>query len=279
MEKRTREIIALALLIALGLGVGGAMVWYIVVGHNWNIAATHIDDYVGEMDGYTVILYEGTTPRATIGAVGALNAARLESVDAIAGGSRSGAPEAGVGSEDSADVSQSGLSQDADAVSMGGSSAGSPSSSSADFGLSGLQTAITADEVAASYREKDAQVIVLDAKEIAKYADPWILKRSGKRIGVFSLEGKYAYADLVSNVAYLKRHKVDKIVALLNDKSLSRARLHGVDVAVFACNAKIGPEGTHVGRTFCVDSPYKGEVQAVILSPSNVLSSKTLDSL
>lgn len=279
MEKRTREIIALALLIALGLGVGGAMVWYIVVGHNWNIAATHIDDYVGEMDGYTVILYEGTTPRATIGAVGAFTAEKLELAGAIAEGSRSSAPEEGVGSSDSAGVSQSGLSQGIDAASPGGSSAESPSSSSAEFELSGKQAGISADEVAASYREKDAQVIVLDAQDIAKYADPWILKRSGKRIGVFSLEGKYAYADMLSNVAYLKRHKVDKIVVLLTDRSMSRARLHGVDVAVFACNAKIGPEGTHVGRTFCVDSPFKGEVQAVILSPSNVLSSKTLDSL
>ena len=41
----------------------GAMGWYILVGHNWNQAATHIDDMVGSMDGYTVIVYEGVVKK------------------------------------------------------------------------------------------------------------------------------------------------------------------------------------------------------------------------
>jgi hypothetical protein len=33
---------------------------YLVAGHSWNYAATRIDDAAGEMEGYNVILYEGT---------------------------------------------------------------------------------------------------------------------------------------------------------------------------------------------------------------------------
>ena len=65
MQKRTREIIALVLLVVLLIGGVCAMAWYILVGHNWNAAATSIDDRIGNMDGYTVILYEGTVPSAT----------------------------------------------------------------------------------------------------------------------------------------------------------------------------------------------------------------------
>lgn len=64
MQKRTREIIALILLIVLCIGGISAMAWYILVGHNWNAAATSIDDRIGNMDGYTVILCEGSVPSA-----------------------------------------------------------------------------------------------------------------------------------------------------------------------------------------------------------------------
>lgn len=60
MQKASREKIALAvfaLLVVLSLvGLG----WYILVGHSWNVAASTIDDTMGEMEGYTAILYKGT---------------------------------------------------------------------------------------------------------------------------------------------------------------------------------------------------------------------------
>lgn len=34
--------------------------WYILAGHSWNVAASTIDDTMGEMDGYTAILFKGT---------------------------------------------------------------------------------------------------------------------------------------------------------------------------------------------------------------------------
>jgi len=60
MQKRTREIIAVLLLGVLLLVGAGAMGYYILIGHNWNVAASHIDDSIGKMDGYTVLLYAGT---------------------------------------------------------------------------------------------------------------------------------------------------------------------------------------------------------------------------
>lgn len=62
MQKRTREIIALIMLVVLGIAGVCAMAWYILVGHNWNAAATNIDERIGSMEGYTVVLCTGSAP-------------------------------------------------------------------------------------------------------------------------------------------------------------------------------------------------------------------------
>ena len=60
MSTRTREKQALgvfAVLIVLSLlGLG----WYLVAGHSWNVAASTIDEKVGQMDGYVALVYAGT---------------------------------------------------------------------------------------------------------------------------------------------------------------------------------------------------------------------------
>lgn len=60
MSTRTREKQALgvfAVLIVLSLlGLG----WYLVAGHSWNVAASTIDEKVGQMDGYVALVYSGT---------------------------------------------------------------------------------------------------------------------------------------------------------------------------------------------------------------------------
>lgn len=60
MSTRTREKQALgvfAVLIILSLlGLG----WYLVAGHSWNVAASTIDEKVGQMDGYVALVYSGT---------------------------------------------------------------------------------------------------------------------------------------------------------------------------------------------------------------------------
>lgn len=60
MQQAAREKIAVALFVViLGLTAVGLCA-YLVLGHHWNNAATTIDDYAGDMKGYTTILFEGT---------------------------------------------------------------------------------------------------------------------------------------------------------------------------------------------------------------------------
>lgn len=62
MRKRTREIIALVILMALLVGGICGVAWYLLVGHNWNAAASLIDDRIGTMGDYNVVLCEGAPP-------------------------------------------------------------------------------------------------------------------------------------------------------------------------------------------------------------------------
>lgn len=61
MEQTKREKIALIVFAVLVVGVIAGGITYINVGHNWNVAATTIDDATGTLDGYTAIVYDGVT--------------------------------------------------------------------------------------------------------------------------------------------------------------------------------------------------------------------------
>ncbi|WP_165249130.1 hypothetical protein [Adlercreutzia sp. ZJ141] len=59
MIKPTREKIALAVF-ALGMvGALAAAAAYLVIGHSWNIAASHIDYTIDALDEFDVVVYEG----------------------------------------------------------------------------------------------------------------------------------------------------------------------------------------------------------------------------
>lgn len=60
MTQVSREKIALGVFLACIALIITGISWYLVAGHSWNYAATRIDDVAGEMEGYEIILYEGT---------------------------------------------------------------------------------------------------------------------------------------------------------------------------------------------------------------------------
>lgn len=66
MNQTTREKIALVVFLFLVVLTVFGGITYLNVGHNWNVAATSIDDATGSLDGYVAIVYDGVTvPSAT----------------------------------------------------------------------------------------------------------------------------------------------------------------------------------------------------------------------
>lgn len=249
------------MLIVLGMIVAGAMAWYILVGHNWNQAATHIDDMVGSMDDYTVVVYDGVVKKP-----------KKSDSPKVATGNNStsaqGASASPIAGSLSASASATDLSNSSEA--FAGISVNVPDKKPHD-----------AKTIAKNYREKGASVILIPKDAMRQFDDPAILYRHGKRIGVFSFKGayKYRYPLLRAKVRYLQGHAVDYTICVAKDRKLLRGRLEGIDLLVLLRDAGIREEGEFRNQTFCVDSPYIGETQSVIVSPSGVMTSRTIREL
>ena len=232
MKKRTREILALLLLAILGIGVAIAMAWYIFVGHTWTVAATNTDASIGEMDGYSVLVYGGQSLRES-------ERNRLSDEQPLLVDENRG--PASVDDEDALPAEP-----------------------------------VSAYEVASSYRQKAASVFVLHLEYPNAYADPVVLSRNGTYIGVFSVDGTMTRSQVKKAAMQLANREVDFVVAIVSDARILDDPVEGVDMVVCTTDEDIAEPGSYAGNMFCVDSPYVGEVQAIIVSPSGVLSSKTV---
>ena len=232
MKKRTREILALLLLAILGIGVAIAMAWYIFVGHNWNVTATNIDDSIGEMEGYTVLVYGGQTLRET-------ERNRLSDEQPLLVDENRGTSAEKGDDEPPAEP-------------------------------------VSVYDVASSYRQKAASVFVLHLEYPDAYVEPVVLSRNGMYIGVFTVDGTMTRSQVKKTAAQLSNREVDYVVAIVSDARMLDDPVEGVDIVVCTTDEDLEEPGGYEGSMFCVDSPYVGEVQAVIVSPSGVLSSKTV---
>lgn len=58
MKESIREKIALIFLVALIVAAGFAIVSYFAFGRSWSVSATLVDDSVGRMNGYSVLVYQ-----------------------------------------------------------------------------------------------------------------------------------------------------------------------------------------------------------------------------
>ena len=235
MDKRTREIVALVLLVVLLAVAACAMVWYLLIGHNWNVAATNIDDRVGEMEGYTVLLYDGQTLPET-------ERMRISNAQPMLDDENRGTPR--------------------------------PAYQSVQ-----VETPITLDEVVTDYREKGATVFVLHPEDLELYEGTSVLNKNGVWIGAITVDGKMSGRTVAKYAKTLKERDVDFVVACVSDTRLIENPVDGVDILVSIGDEDIPSGGQYSGATFCSDSPFIGHVQAIIISPSNVISAKVVDSL
>ena len=231
MGKRTREIVALVMLALLGLIVLAAMVWYIFIGHNWNIAASNIDESIGQMDGYTVILYEGQTLPTS-------ERNRISSSQPLLDDENRGMQKPDEEPEQNEPVSM--------------------------------------HEAASYYRQMGATVFMLKPNSPYAYDPPIVLNKNDFYIGIYYADGSTPRLEAQLRTADLKMRGVDFVVLLVNDARMLTNTLSSVDIIICTSDEELSSHGEYHDGTFCVDSPLLGQVQTIIISPSNVLTSKTI---
>ena len=235
MQKRTREILALVLLGVLLLVGVGVMGYYILVGHNWNVTASNIDDSIGKMDGYTVFLYEGTRPSPA-------EAERISDAQPLL------------------DEQSRGISKETRESNGGGDP-------------------IDIADAVKSYQEKGATVFMLDVANMARYSEPYVVGKNGKRVGLMSAMAPVRKTEMRRAVIGLDRQEADCIVALTDDAEVCKPIVGGISIIVCDDPDEESPRDEYRGSSYCVGVPYVGEIQAVLMSPSGVLSSKTITEL
>ena len=280
MEKRTREKIALVVFGLLVVFAGAVLIGYFATGRSWNVAASFVDDTVGNMDGYLAIVYPGVVPED--------EPADAKTADGEAGGSAEGADTAGGEADaDSADDVGDGVAvRDAAAgvdgsadVSAGGLSIGLDILSLLSQSNAGVDKAVFVSDVRDLYERKGADVLTLDPANLDRYLDPQVLTIGDRRVGVFAVQVYASHVRLDEVRSFFEEQGVD-VVVCLTPRADYLSSMTGIDdVIVTSDFESISTEGEFRGGTFVIASPAEGQVGVVLVTSSNVSSARVVDGL
>ena len=137
---------------------------------------------------------------------------------------------------------------------------------------------VTPEQVQANYEEKGATVLVLDTADPSQYSDGVILKRGSKRIGVFSVDVPLSEKAAEARVKYFRDCKVDLVVCISSVRTYVR-NLQGADIVITLQDEEVSTMGGNSNGSFFVNAPHVDSVGAILVSPSNVVSAKVIESL
>ena len=241
---RTREKVALVVFGLLIVGASIALVTYFFAARNLNVAANQVDDTLGMMDDYTVIIYPGTIPSA--------EAAALPTDEAPA--AADGDEEALA--EHAAETSVEGIEEALDA----GESAGKP---------------LTVADVFRQYSLKGASVLSLDDADVALYRTPKLFAVGSRTTGVFSIERYQSKTRLAPTMDALRAQGADIICLLAPDASMVGAE--SLATIVLTTEPDSDSAAPSLGSTFVASAAPVGDVGVIAISSSNILSSAVIE--
>ncbi len=252
MQNRARERAGLVIFFALVLLGGVVLLGYFTTGLTWTVYATMLDDTVGNMEGYTAIVYSGTV-----------------------------APEDDEEADDGAQ----------DVIGAAGEAAdGSDIPSFADsMGLRILSyypgiyaegyEGVYISEVRELYEQKEAEVVTIDALDVLAHPEPQVLHAGDKAIGIFGA-GSYATRRVLEKEVAELREQGAQVVVCVTKRMALLSELDGIDVVVLTEHSDHQrTTGSRVGDTLVVQAPKTGEAGVVLLSSNNVASARSIDAL
>ena len=137
---------------------------------------------------------------------------------------------------------------------------------------------VSPEEVQANYEEKGATVLVLDTADPSEYSDGVILKRGSKRIGVFYVDVPLSEKAAEARVKYFRDCKVDLVVCISSVRTYVR-NLQGADIVITLQDEEVSTMGGNSNGSYFVNAPHVDSVGAILVSPSNVVSAKVIESL
>lgn len=163
-------------------------------------------------------------------------------------------------------------------VSPGGTLDSQASSAAPLAGHKKEKEPVALSDVDALYQDKGANVISLHTADSSAYEEGTILKRGGKRYGIFSVTREYSRILIDEKVKYFTDQKVDYVIALCPEESYLK-NAENIDIVITTADSTISSMGESRNGAFYVSTPKIGSVGAILISPSNVVSAKTISEL
>lgn len=163
-------------------------------------------------------------------------------------------------------------------VSPGGTLDSQASSAAPLAGHKKEKEPVALSDVDELYQAKGANVISLHTADPSAYEEGTILKRGGKRYGIFSVTREYSRILIDEKVKYFTDQKVDYVIALCPEESYLK-NAENIDIVITTADSTISSMGGSRNGAFYVSTPKIGSVGAILISPSNVVSAKTISEL
>ena len=163
-------------------------------------------------------------------------------------------------------------------VSPGGTLDSQTSSAAPLAGHKKEKEPVALSDVDELYQAKGANVISLHTADPSAYEEGTILKRGGKRYGIFSVTREYSRILIDEKVKYFTDQKVDYVIALCPEESYLK-NAENIDIVITTADSTISSMGESRNGAFYVSTPKIGSVGAILISPSNVVSAKTISEL
>lgn len=267
----SREKIALFVLMFLVIIFVGVGVSYVAhAGKTWNLAASVVDDTFGSMDGYSVIAYEGTVvPEEELAFPIGEEPEAEETVDG----------EARLSSEPLNAEEASLAAVDADQASREEIQNSVSNKFLPLMEIEDDEERVYVSQVRALYEEKGASVLSLDTLHPAKYSTPGYFYVGGKLVGVFSTSSPLPATRMAEYSEYFKEKGVE-VVLCVTPRRAYLETLDGVDIVlVTGAEERYTTIGVNESDTFVVRAPELGTIGVILITPSNVVSSKGVSSL
>lgn len=272
MDKRVREKIALVFFVLLIIMTAALLFAYFTTGRNWNVAASYVDDQVGEMEDYTVLVYNGTVPvTSEEDATTASNGASWASENANVGAS----------GEDLSDGSQADLSNDEERYAAGPSTTLMDSAESdeiLDLGIleSEPPERVYVSDIRNAYENKGASVLTLMTNDPDYYEEPTVLYAGERMFGVFSVD-YYATEARLKNIAKAFRDEgVETIVCIATSSSMLATPKYADVVIITSDEEGLTTSGRLVEGAFVAESPDTDSVGAVVITSTNISSARVI---
>lgn len=278
---KQRQHRALGLFLALVVVGGIALFAYFASGRGWSLAATIVDDTVGDMSSYSAVIFNG---------VGEPDEDDEEEHALL---------EHEFFEEKSAEA-DTGWSSEVDSANQVGSSDLSrgllPLDENGEISYKNLgeqimsvfyramakirmedREGVFASDVRDLYETAGADVCTINIADPDYYEEPRIFVLGEKHIGVFSVSGYISRSKVASIVGELRREGADAVICIA-PRTSTVSTYEGLDVLITTDQPQ-NAEDQGKGDVLLIDAPCKGEVGIVLFSVNNVPIFKSVSEL